>query len=73
MDSLPVFVADWEMECCGKPFSLGTEVRWRLQFLYEDETSVPSAGLLPVDSAVTVAAMLSGFPSSGTMITGRGA
>jgi hypothetical protein len=56
MESLPVFVADWEMECCGAPFSIGTEVRWDLQFLYEDEVSAPSEALLPAGSAVTVAA-----------------
>lgn len=56
MDSLPVFVADWEMQCCGKPFALGTEVRWHLQFLYEDEFAAPAEVLLPVDSVVTMAA-----------------
>jgi hypothetical protein len=55
MDSLPVFVADWEMQCCGKPFALGTEVRWHLQFLYEDEFAAPAEVMLPVDSVVTMA------------------
>lgn len=56
MDSLPVFVADWEMQCCGEPFSIGTEVVWRLDFLFEDEMSVPAEALLPPDSPVTAAA-----------------
>jgi hypothetical protein len=55
MESLPVFVADWEMECCGRPFSVGTEVRWRVQFLYEDETPAPAEALLPLGSAVPAA------------------
>ena len=59
MDSLPVFVADWEMRCCGKPFSLGTEVRWHLEFLYEDEFAAPAEVMLPVDSVVTAAATAS--------------
>ncbi|MYS23616.1 hypothetical protein GA0115240_15474 [Streptomyces sp. DvalAA-14] len=59
MDSLPVFVADWEMQCCGEPFSIGTEVRWRLEFLYEDEISAPIEALLPPDSVVTAAATAS--------------
>jgi len=25
-----VFYADWQMECCGKPFRLGEEVSWPL-------------------------------------------
>lgn len=52
-DVVPVFVADWEMECCGRPFSMGTKVRWHLQFLYEDEMSAPPEALLPVDSPVS--------------------
>lgn len=56
MDSLPVFVAGWEMQCCGKPFSIGTEVRWRLELLYEDEISAPIEALLSPDSVVTAAA-----------------
>jgi hypothetical protein len=59
MDSLPVFVADWEMHCCGEPFSVGTEVLWRLDFLYEDEMSVPPEALLPPGSPVTMAASAS--------------
>ncbi|MFG1805183.1 DUF6578 domain-containing protein [Streptomyces sp. NPDC049040] len=59
MDLLPVFVADWEMECCGKPFALGTEVSWHLEFLYEDEFAAPAEALLPVDSVVTMAATAS--------------
>ncbi|CAG6395072.1 hypothetical protein NMG29_02905 [Streptomyces cocklensis] len=56
MDSLPVFVADWEMQCCGRPFALGTEVRWHPQFLCEDEFAAPDEVLLPADSAVIMAA-----------------
>ncbi|MEV6008200.1 DUF6578 domain-containing protein [Streptomyces sp. NPDC051976] len=59
MHSLPVFVADWEMYCCGEPFSVGTEVRWCLHFLYEDEMSVPAQALLPPGSPVTAAASAS--------------
>ena len=51
-----MFVADWEMQCCGKPFSVGAEVNWQLQFVHEDEVAAPSEVLLPADSAVTVPA-----------------
>lgn len=51
-----MFVADWEMQCCGEPFALGTEVHWHLRFLYEDEFAAPAEVLLPVDSVVTMAA-----------------
>jgi hypothetical protein len=43
-------------QCSGKPFALGTEVHWRLHFLYEDEFAAPAEVLLPVDSVVTMAA-----------------
>jgi hypothetical protein len=29
---LPVFVASWQIECCGEPFALDEMVRWRLLF-----------------------------------------
>jgi hypothetical protein len=29
---LPVFVASWQIECCGEPFALDQVVRWRLLF-----------------------------------------
>jgi hypothetical protein len=25
-----IWVADWEMQCCGEPFAVGSRVRWRL-------------------------------------------
>ncbi|MBT2399539.1 DUF6578 domain-containing protein [Streptomyces sp. ISL-100] len=28
---------DWQMECCGEPFSVGDEVRWRLALRGPDE------------------------------------
>ncbi|MFE1880460.1 DUF6578 domain-containing protein [Streptomyces diastatochromogenes] len=30
MALMRVFYEDWQMECCGKPFSVGQEVGWRL-------------------------------------------
>ncbi|MET9516558.1 DUF6578 domain-containing protein [Streptomyces sp. NPDC002994] len=32
---------DWQMECCGEPFSVGDEVRWRLALRGPDEGAVP--------------------------------
>lgn len=32
-----VFYADWQMECCGTPFSVGDEVSWPLQLMDSDE------------------------------------
>ncbi|EFL31676.1 conserved hypothetical protein [Streptomyces viridochromogenes DSM 40736] len=32
-----VFYADWQMECCGTPFSVGDEVSWPLLLLDADE------------------------------------
>lgn len=29
---LPVFVASWQIECCGEPFAVGQMVRWQLLF-----------------------------------------
>lgn len=55
MELVPVFVADWEMRCCGDPFALGTEVRWDLDFLYEDEFAAPAQALLPAGTALTAA------------------
>jgi hypothetical protein len=30
---LPVFVQDWQIECCLDPVSVGEQVRWRLDFV----------------------------------------
>ncbi|MER6533288.1 DUF6578 domain-containing protein [Streptomyces sp. 900105755] len=30
MPLLKVFYEDWQMECCGTPFSVGDEVAWKL-------------------------------------------
>lgn len=32
-----VFYEDWQMECCGRAFSVGDEVRWRLAALDEEQ------------------------------------
>ncbi|MCT9084064.1 DUF6578 domain-containing protein [Streptomyces fulvoviolaceus] len=32
-----VFYADWQMECCGTPFSVGDEVSWPLLFSDADD------------------------------------
>ncbi|MYT05406.1 MULTISPECIES: DUF6578 domain-containing protein [Streptomyces] len=32
-----VFYADWQMECCGTPFSVGEEVGWPLLFRAADD------------------------------------
>ncbi|MFK4105167.1 DUF6578 domain-containing protein [Streptomyces sp. NPDC019531] len=32
-----VFYEDWQMECCGTPFSVGEEVRWPLLFQAADD------------------------------------
>ncbi|WP_031512468.1 DUF6578 domain-containing protein [Streptomyces sp. NRRL F-5123] len=54
-----MFVAEWEMYCCGAPFAVGTEVRWHLEFLHEVEFAAPAEVMLPVDSVVTTAATAS--------------
>ncbi|MFH9083488.1 DUF6578 domain-containing protein [Streptomyces sp. NPDC017673] len=30
MPRIRVYYADWQMECCGRPFAVGDEVAWRL-------------------------------------------
>ena len=37
-----VWVADWEMQCCGDPFAVGATVAWRLSPL-EDRRSLSDA------------------------------
>jgi len=37
MGLLHVFYPDWQMECCGTPFSVGDEVSWPLLFRPADE------------------------------------
>jgi hypothetical protein len=32
-----VFYADWQMECCGTPFSVGDEVSWPLLLMDSDD------------------------------------
>ncbi|MFI1361835.1 DUF6578 domain-containing protein [Streptomyces griseochromogenes] len=36
MPMMKVFYEDWQMECCGRPFSVGDEVGWRLAGLDEE-------------------------------------
>ncbi|WP_244201916.1 DUF6578 domain-containing protein [Streptomyces diastatochromogenes] len=38
MALMRVFYEDWQMECCGKPFSVGQEVGWRLVAVDGKET-----------------------------------
>ena len=37
MENWHVFYADWQMECCGTPFSVGDEVSWPLLLMDADE------------------------------------
>ncbi|OEJ58708.1 hypothetical protein BGM19_12590 [Streptomyces agglomeratus] len=32
---------DWQMECCGEPFSVGDEVRWRLSLRTPEDPTFP--------------------------------
>jgi hypothetical protein len=47
---VPVTIDCWEIECCGKPFSLGDQVTWRLVWT--------SAARLPDELFVTLDATL---------------
>jgi hypothetical protein len=40
MDVWPVFLQDWQIECCGSPFSVGDEVAWTLG-LYDSVEPLP--------------------------------
>ncbi|MFI2435699.1 DUF6578 domain-containing protein [Streptomyces sp. NPDC018693] len=47
-----VFYADWQMECCGTPFSVGDEVSWPLRVAAADDVlggGWPDPGLLMVE------------------------
>ncbi|MFJ9818028.1 DUF6578 domain-containing protein [Streptomyces sp. NPDC101151] len=37
MARMRVFYEDWQMGCCGEPFSVGDEVGWRLVALDEEQ------------------------------------
>ncbi|MEU9985496.1 DUF6578 domain-containing protein [Streptomyces sp. NPDC048045] len=37
MPTMRVFYEDWQMECCGRPFSVGDEICWRLAELDEEQ------------------------------------
>jgi hypothetical protein len=31
--TVPVTISEWQFSCCGKPFAIGDEVRWTLEFI----------------------------------------
>jgi len=33
----PIFVQDWQIDCCGERFALGSEVSWTLAFRPSDD------------------------------------
>ena len=39
-----VWVADWEMQCCGDPFAVGGEVAWRLSPLQDRHALADALG-----------------------------
>ena len=41
MSTWPVFVQDWQCECCGDAFALGDDVAWTLLFFAEPAVSIP--------------------------------
>ncbi|MFH8367427.1 DUF6578 domain-containing protein [Streptomyces sp. NPDC018031] len=41
MTTCSVFYQDWQMECCGKPFSVGEEVSWQVVPLDPADRSGP--------------------------------
>jgi hypothetical protein len=46
-----VFVDDWQMQCCGEPFSLGSTVTWTV--FVRDVPSSPGDPIADVDPPVT--------------------
>ncbi|WP_146211311.1 DUF6578 domain-containing protein [Quadrisphaera granulorum] len=69
---IPVFVSDWQHECCGEMFAVGSSVAWRLGVDEEsfsakvlaDEAPSWSQHLPIVDSLKD----LSGYESGGTVL-----
>lgn len=41
LSTWPVFVQDWQFECCGEPFAIGDEVAWTLVFVSEPPITTP--------------------------------
>jgi hypothetical protein len=49
MSTWPVFVQDWQLECCGEPFEIGDEVTWTLVFLTDPAFPAPEEMLIETD------------------------
>lgn len=58
MDSWPVVVDSWEIECCRGPFSVGDEIRWRLAFVPAAMATVPVDLLVTLDAAIKTVTLL---------------
>lgn len=50
MGTVPVTIGCWEIECCGKPFSLGDQVTWRLT--WTPDARLPDELFVTLDATV---------------------
>jgi hypothetical protein len=50
MPEWPVYVAGWQLECCGTPFAVGDEVEWTL--MLSTHSSLPADVLTRVTGEV---------------------
>src|SRR5271170_5841898 len=52
MASWPVFVQDWQIDCCGERFALGSKVSWTLAFRpYDDQLGWPDPMVIELEPA----------------------
>jgi hypothetical protein len=52
MASWPVFVQDWQIDCCGERFALGSKVSWTLTFRpYDDQLGWPDPMVIELEPA----------------------
>lgn len=61
----------WQMECCGEPFSVGDEVRWRLMLRGPDEGAAPETWQDSYSALEPVGHGLVGGPGLTALCAGR--
>ena len=52
MPVYPVFLDSWQIECCGRPVSIGDSVEWRLEFSEATGSTTSEAWYATVEAAV---------------------
>lgn len=53
MASWPIFVQDWQIDCCGERFALGSKVSWTLAFRpYDDQLGWPDPMVIELEPAL---------------------